>query len=213
MTYTYASTPLQQPIWQSWNQGYYELRIAGNATTGTVTYPVTWQLWNNQYTTAIQIPEANGTAFQQPVWGNWNLQYVQAGNLTATVNLGVLRPRIDTEQRIYQALDAHDEWQRKYAAAAEKAEALLRSVLDEDQQRELQEKNHFHVVTRKGNVYQIRRGTHGNVKLIDPTSKKPKYSYCIQPDGVPAADAMAAQKLALEADEDSFLRIANRSAA
>ncbi len=96
-------------------------------------------------------------------------------------------------------------------AAKEKAEKLLQSALDDKQKEELKVKGHFHCKSNKGVIYRIKRGTHGNVKKLDPTGTKEVESLCIQPDNVPAQDAMLAQKLMIENDEDSFRRIANIS--
>ena len=96
-------------------------------------------------------------------------------------------------------------------AAKEKAEKLLQSTLDDKQKEELRTKGHFHCKSNKGVIYRIKRGTHGNVSKLDPTGTKEVESLCIQPDNVPAQDAMLAQKLMIENDEDSFRRIANIS--
>jgi len=93
--------------------------------------------------------------------------------------------------------------------ARARAERLLRSHLSPDQVRDLDQHNWFevHVADR---VYRLLRGRMGNVRLM--CDGKAVAQFCIHPKtDVPDADTMLAQKLMLESDEESFLRIANRS--
>jgi hypothetical protein len=88
-------------------------------------------------------------------------------------------------------------------------------MLNEDQQKELDDKNHFHLTvhSRDGSmkVYRVDYGFQGNVKLIGEDGH-PTRSYCIHSDSrLPYEDQMLAQKLLLEANEPEFLRIANES--
>lgn len=95
-------------------------------------------------------------------------------------------------------------------AAKGRAERLLLGALGPEQRKDLTEKNCFYLHTQSGRRYRIDRGTHGNVKLVD--EKNGVISrFCAQPPGVPAEDAMLAQKLMLETDEQSFLRVANET--
>lgn len=91
---------------------------------------------------------------------------------------------------------------------AAKARALLLSVLDEDQQQELEKVGHFHVHTKDGlRSYRLRPGS-GPVRVKSEDGFQ--YSYCIHPPAnYPADDTAVAQKLLLETDEESFLEIAN----
>ena len=94
--------------------------------------------------------------------------------------------------------------------AKERAEKLLRSCLSPQQQDELERLHHFHLIV--GNKrYRINRGRSRNIQLIDETGKVVKH-LCAHPrEYVPDADTMLAQKLMLETDEESFLKIANHS--
>jgi hypothetical protein len=97
--------------------------------------------------------------------------------------------------------------------AKARARKLLLSMLNVDQQKELEEKNHFHLTVhdRSGSmrVYRIEHGYAGNVKLLG-VDGQPVKRYCIHADSrLPFEDQMLAQKLMLEANEAEFLRIAN----
>lgn len=97
--------------------------------------------------------------------------------------------------------------------AKARARKLLFSMLNADQQKELDEKNHFHLTvhSRDGSmkVYRIEHGYAGNVKLLG-VDGQPVKRYCIHADyRLPYEDQMLAQKLLLETNEPEFLRIAN----
>ncbi len=87
------------------------------------------------------------------------------------------------------------------------------------EQRKTYEERRYFDVDINGKTYRILHGTHGNVRLLEPSivttpdGQTPtlveRVSYCAQPDGVPTEDAMLAQKLMLETDERKFLEIAN----
>jgi len=120
------------------------------------------------------------------------------------------RERIARRERLRDRQRA----QRFRSAADRRAEDLLRSMLSEEQRRELDEHNHFHVRVPDPRqlgcqrVYRIERGFQGNVKLIE--NGRATRRYCIHADArLPHADQMLAQKLMLESDEADFLRIAN----
>jgi hypothetical protein len=93
------------------------------------------------------------------------------------------------------------------SAAEVKAEELLRSCLSREQDEELSRSGWFYVPV-EDRVYRIERGHAGNVVLLDGGGKAVE-RFCIHPSGVPAADAMLAQKLLLESDERKFRSIAN----
>jgi hypothetical protein len=97
--------------------------------------------------------------------------------------------------------------------AKARARRLLFSMLSPDQQKELDEKNHFHLTVHSKDgtmkVYRIEHGYAGNVKLLGPDGQ-PIRRYCIHADSrLPYEDQMLAQKLLLESNEQDFLRIAN----
>ena len=87
---------------------------------------------------------------------------------------------------------------------------LLRSWLSPEQRAEFDTRGYFDVVgcdTKKR--YRIRRGTSGNVNEIDEQGRLGT-GWCFVPlGGLVEGDVMLAQKLALETNEESTLRIAN----
>ena len=83
------------------------------------------------------------------------------------------------------------------------AEALLDSCLSEEQRRNLAHRNFFEVISSKGRLWRIWRGKAWNVRCGSGI-------WCASPRvDVPDADAMLAQKLWLETDEDAFCSVAN----
>lgn len=97
---------------------------------------------------------------------------------------------------------------RCFDAASDRARQLLESLLSNEQLVSLRVHRYFDVIAPSGNRYRIYEGSHGNVALLEDGGRE-ECRYCAQPDGVPTADMMLAQKLQLEADEQGFLAVAN----
>jgi len=96
------------------------------------------------------------------------------------------------------------------AAAIAKAQALLEGMLTPEQIAQLAAHHWFEVVSQHGHRYRINQGQRRNVQRLKKDGAHEAW-FCIHPDDVPDEDAMLAQKLLLETDEQAFLRIANRS--
>jgi len=204
----------------------------GYSTTSTTTASsnVIWQVWND-----VTVTSASTTL---NVWPQWN-QVLGATNATVTttgtdiawrqwiVNMGTgaavqvnqtharVTPRKKTEAEVREELRQQELWkkqelerQAKEALAKQNAERLLLAHLSEEQREQLKRERAFTLHLPSGRKYRIGRGTHGNVQLLDE-SGQPIRRYCAQPPGVPVDDAVLAQKLALETDEEGFLRVAN----
>ena len=93
----------------------------------------------------------------------------------------------------------------QWYAACLAAEVLLKSCLSEEQRRNLAHRNFFEVISSRGRLWRIWRGKAWNVRRGSET-------WCASPRvDVPDADAMLAQKLWLETDEDAFCRVGNMS--
>jgi hypothetical protein len=119
------------------------------------------------------------------------------------------------ELRRQEEIKAQSKRTRFKDAAKVRARKLLLQMLNEDQQKELDEKNRFHLTVHSQDgsmrVYRVDYGFQGNVKLLGADGQ-PTKSYCIHSDSrLPYEDQMLAQKLLLEANEPEFLRIANES--
>jgi hypothetical protein len=160
---------------------------------------------------------ANTTNF---IWTDW---VMSTGSTTLTMNspwqtwvstnTSLVWSAPSEEERATQRAAAAAR-QREVAEAKERAEALLRYSLDEEQAKRFAERREFVVTSRSGRRYRITHGTAGNVLELHPESEKTLARYCIHPAAhLPEADVMLAQKLLLETDEEAFLRIANRTAA
>ena len=190
------------------NDQYYYL---DNGTTGG-SYTVTNLVWSNWMTTST----SNTVTFDNTVWSNWILPAQTTQPWTIQPWVDPRTPEQIEAARVEQARrDA--EWKAKAdavaaekAAAAARAQVILEEHLSAEQRKQLADNNWFEVITAKRR-YRIRRGWAGNVDGLGVDGRATD-RYCIHPsEEVPHEDNMLAQKLLLEADEDMFLRIANRS--
>ena len=100
----------------------------------------------------------------------------------------------------------------KIKIAAQKAEDLLKSILNNEQLKEFNEKTYFTTVGNKsGKKYRITKKDAHGVFRINDTLDRLIEEYCIVPNNsdIPTYDRMVMQKLLLENDEERFLEIAN----
>lgn len=179
--------------WLTWNQTYY---TSGTATN--IMIPVTWNSWNSASTTSI---------ISQQSWMRWTtiVETKEQTRNRLAVQKGAeekwLRDQAEHQKRLAEQLKVQN-------AAKQRARKLLVDHLSKDQ-RDSYEKQGFFYLYTKDKCYRIDQGTHGNVKLIEQKTKKVIGSYCIQPNDVPAEDAMLAQKLYIEMCEEEFIKRAN----
>jgi hypothetical protein len=206
-----ATTAGTNDTWVVWTQG-----TQTSATCGTGTQ--IWSIWSGGTGASVTSAATTGNI----IWQSWVDDVAATGATPAVVRrMGYPtevraspRRKVSPEERaVYEArereLQAKLEAEREYRRIAEgKAEILLNRLLTEEQRETLKEKRCFYMYSN-GKKYRIDRGQHGNVKLLDAKDQIVE-SYCIQPQGgIPDADAMAAQKLLLEADPETFVRVAN----
>lgn len=200
-------------VWTQW-------ATVDDGTCGTITCSSTcdtWTTWTTVSATSaittntVWVTWAGAVATDDPSWGYW----VTEAPITATAYWDRRTPeqraadearyaaeRERVAARAAQAAEAR-------AAARDRARALLLSMLDVKQRETLERDQFFEVIARDSRRrYRIRQGTHGNVRLLDDTGREVT-RYCAQPTGVPDEDAMLAQKLMIEHEEQSFLRVAN----
>jgi hypothetical protein len=98
----------------------------------------------------------------------------------------------------------------EWREAQERAEALLRELLGEDEYRLLARRNYLEVrsPSRPSRIYRIPRHQ-GQVKVYEGGS--PIMALCVQPvEPVPDGDVVIMHKLFIEGNEEEYLRIANR---
>jgi hypothetical protein len=181
--------------WKEWN-----IR-SGMATSDTI---VTWTSWisssENHFDDSMV--RLRGEVIHQP----WPLTSV------------VPTPE-EAEQIARRQAELAAEQERKLAERARcslRANELLMLALDESQRRDLRERGAFQleVLSRDGSTrrYEIWRGRTGNVYQLDEAGRR-IFKFCAHPQiACPEQDTMLAQKLMLEADEEGFLALANRSA-
>lgn len=144
-------------------------------------------------------------------WAAWNIQYanIQYAIVNALTWTNWCSPQdlVQTATEVEIAPAARR--RAELDLANRRAEDLLRRELTPEQIEDLEKKQCFYLesVTTKRR-YRIDRGTHGNVKLLGPDGKIIG-TYCVQPDNVPVADVMLAQKLWIEGNEEGFEKVAN----
>jgi len=116
------------------------------------------------------------------------------------------------EQRAVQRRE-YEERQARRALVTERAEALLLSLLTEEQARSYRAERHFELQGSAGGWWRIRRdGQAGNVDELEAPRGNRIASWCIHPyGGFPDADAHATQYLALVTDEPGFRAAGNRT--
>jgi hypothetical protein len=94
--------------------------------------------------------------------------------------------------------------------AQERAEALLKQLLSEDEYRQLSRRGYLevHSPSRSRRVYRVPRHQ-GQVKVFE--SGVPIMALCVQSvEPIPDGDAVLMHKLMIEGNEDEYLRVANR---
>lgn len=211
-----------------------------NATTSTASTDATWGRWNLVHTTGSSVTTVSSSATtsavttNDPIWLNWttvsDTNTTNSVTFTNWVNVVDLRQetraaegerlaarqRISEEARARRAAEQErwrvqrEEEDRKRKAAAEKAMVLLRSCLTDEQNRDLAAHGHFFVKAPSGNLYRIDTGRAGNVKRVDPQTKRMLETLCIhQRERVPPGDTMLMQKLLIETNEQHLRAWAN----
>jgi hypothetical protein len=93
--------------------------------------------------------------------------------------------------------------------AAARAEALLHSCLNAEQQHMLRTHHKFRIVSNLGNIFEICEGRMHNIYKLNMEGYRVE-NWCVLPSGELAqCDVMLAQKLWLESDEAETERCAN----
>lgn len=204
-------------VQQTWAQWATATNTNSASTLTLATYDVNpvWSRWTSAGTTATNVN----------LWPSWVTQFADA--VLARRERDWPRqayqtpaPRVVTEEDLARnrrwelQREAQLEEQRvaraARAAAEAKAEELLRANLSEAQRQELEQHDWFLVIGKTGEIFRIRRGRSANVDVIDPKTGAIVKRLCAHPNvHCPDADTMLAQKLHLEDDAQSFIRVAN----
>jgi hypothetical protein len=181
--------------------GSYLQSYTYNAGT-SVSQPVVWY----QTTTTTQTI-TNATC--QQVYGQQ--VYGQGYGGTYTVGSNIVMSIPETEEQRLEREQKHRDWQAKEDARNKRAREALVTILTDEQRKQFETDKHFDLQVND-RLYRISPGT--RVQRLDPQTKETLSYFCIHPDlshGLPGADVALAQTLLLQADETSFLKIANET--
>ena len=214
-------------VWQGW--------VDSSSTTATCSTLNVWNAWASTTTasTTTSITSTSG-ATTADAWVHWIQGTLATTSATSTLTwgrwVGEAEDRADRRVRIEvnenvrreaaeqraardaQWAEERREAEQKRKEADERAMALLRSCLSQKQLDDLMAHDHFFVTAKSGRMYRIDKGSHGNVKCVDPVTKVWTESLCAAPrGGIPAGDAMLMQKLLIETAEETFRSYANIS--
>jgi hypothetical protein len=142
-------------------------------------------------------------------WLQWTLIRTPSSMAPTDDPAELERRRVAAEQRRQQEIVR----QQERRDALVRARVLLESILTPQQKHDLVTRGRFFVCGSRGRRYCIRTDSQsGNVDWVDD-NERVLGSLCAHPGGVdgsvPDPDAWLAQMLALETDEDSFVRVAN----
>lgn len=179
----------------------YPAWVVSNATTTT---GATYVHWHNALTSTATYSVAN----VYRAWTDVNADIAVANQLAAQQQRAPFGWVKKTEAEVKAALEEKVKRAKAAADARARAEKLLLESLNPEQRSDMLERGRFYLLTQSGRRYRIDRHTHGNVKLVDEKGGLIE-QYCAQPNGIPADDAILAQKLMLETDEKAFLKVAN----
>lgn len=175
-----------------------------NDTSTTTSVTTTWTEWNNSTSTT---GTATGTGY---VWYTWT-----SSDSTATSYRRIVPPQETEEQRAEREARAAEAARRREKEECERLEAerkakrLLERNLNSRQRASMKKRSFFYLNTTSGRRYRIDTDRiHGNIYEVDEIGRKLR-SLCVQPSGVPIHDAILAQKLHLEHNEDHIRERAN----
>ena len=216
-----AAIQLQNQVFRNWTNS---TSCVTCSTTGE--WPTGWievDEGTSSATNTITLSTGN-TVAANAIWGLDNWQQCEHSETRWTPTISKRVPKT-AEELVHEAAEREKRRQHRIRqnarrdrfkkAANCRARGLLMQLLTQDQRKELDDKNRFHLTvhSRDGSmrVYRIDYGYAGNVKLLGADGR-PDRSYCIHSDSrLPFEDQMLAQKLMLESDEKKFLRIANET--
>jgi hypothetical protein len=182
---------------------YYSDSTSNTASASTIA----WGSWTNSTCSTT-------SSTTTIVWNVWAGQQGSQGY----AGTGYVIPPETEEQRLARertnARLAEEAKVRKEkeAAKAKKARQLLKDVLTKEQDKQLEEKGFFELVSVKsGQRYRINKGRSGNVQKLDANGAVLK-RLCFHPvEHVHDYDTMAIQAVMLQVDEEAVQRVANFS--
>lgn len=197
-----ATTDCNNTVWYQWTQ---------TGCTGD-----TWDQWQS-------LPITLTTTSASTVWESWVDTGTGRGNRLLRpdprpITRAAPRPAIEVieteeerrrrNEQFERFRREEEEKNRKIREAYGRAMDLLKSCLNNEQRDSLEKSKFFYVTAPSGRKYRIDEGTHGNLKVVNKEGRVIE-RLCVQPNDVPAGDAMLVQKLMIETAEDALRRHAN----
>lgn len=168
--------------WQTW--------VNCTTHTATTNTDIMWHLWHST-TGSIVVERPRRYVAPAETPQEWAAREAR-------------REQFQREQRERMAAQA-----KQRDEAAERARALLVGVLSEAQRQMFEAHRWIVVKGRSGRLYRVRRGSVGNVDVLDNTGNV-LHRLCAHPHiWTPDEDVMLAQLLHLQHDDDAFCRVAN----
>ena len=194
-------------VWRVWNNASVTTSVTADTYASTDRH--TWRVWSHDWTTgtgSCTVTAADSTtsgitlASITKTWEEWNAKYDGQHII----------PDGEAIKRMREYYEEGARKRREERASAEKrALELLVSALTPEQAACYQERSYFDLKCGE-TVYRIRKGSVRNIEVIQ--KGRTVKVLCAHPNGgLPVHDVVLAQKLALETDEQSFLRVANVS--
>lgn len=188
-----------------WNSDWF-VRSLGDGVTGE---------WFGNYQQRYQY-RVEPVPFNSPVQVGQLEQVDPSRNSAMQADIAEIDQRF--QARLDQEMAGAENRAKARIDAMARADSLLKSILDPDQRQDFEKHRRFDVITKRRTGdreierrYRIRYGIAGNIYLLNSRGEEVE-KFCIHGgDELPTADHMISQKLLLEADEDLFLSIANRS--
>ena len=168
-----------------------------STTNSTVMNYDTWNQWTTTGTGSLTLVDCSITT-SSSTWIDWNDQ--------RAITYPTYAAPIETPAEIVQ----RERRQAGVRVAREKADVLLRSLLNDEQIKMMEEENRFFVMGQSGKLYEVLTNkTQHNVFEIEPNGHKRLMEFCIVAPRVPTGDHLAAQVLMLKTEESEFYRQAN----
>ena len=201
-------------VWRVWNNASVTTSVTADTCASTDGH--TWRVWNHDWTTgtgSYTVTAADSTtsgitlASITKTWEEWNAKYDGQHIIPDGEAIKRMREYGGEQRRKYEE-DARKRREER-ASAEKRALELLVSALTPEQAACYQERSYFDLKCGE-TVYRIRKGSVRNIEVIQ--KGRTVKVLCAHPNGgLPVHDVVLAQKLALETDEQSFLRVANVS--
>ena len=169
--------------------------ISNSALTNSGSTWGTWNQWNS---------DTSSTSTLSTCWISWNTTFTGDSSFNYVVQS---RPSAEDLLRSRRQAGIR---KAKVHVAREKADRLLRSLLNDEQIKMMEEEQRFFVMGQSGKLYEVLTNkTQHNVFEVEPNGNRRLMEFCIVAPRVPAGDHFAAQVLMLKTEEQEFYRQAD----